>query len=790
MRLKDLRWHILISVILIISYVALAIGYYFTVRSAAVISLQDVTKEVIAQEKELAETTINSYYNRFLLGEFEGLVTDFNKAGYEDKMKGQSWILEQPMEMITGNKDSELCVFFYHPDAGEGLPQAGYIPLKTILQYTDQKLLLFNSSAGIKYNQLTEHPVSDMAELLKDENFLIHFEEDFNDQVYTKIYNINGEEGVLAIDSFHNFYFSIFVPVRTAIFSVQWVLVQAITFFVVGVVILCIVLVIFILGCQKAAVLLKVDRHSVENTHSLVIRAKRDGTIIFTNIAFKKLFLLKKITDLNNFIEIESGEPIFKHFKDKKTIQCSYNIDDLSKYLQLTPIGVHSTYYLVGNDITEEYLRIKELERLNGKNEYTGCDNNFALNNMYSTIISHAEKDLAFIEFIIYKYAEIISLFGNENYQILLKELLTILKVQFEGLQIYQIRDERFIVIMPNDKIEEVIKQVDRTLDILKKPIIIHSNNIYVELKAVICNLAKDSLNEITLTELYRRIELAYMSVAEFSAKNIAIYDPVMEGVISARMQMERDLKDAIERKEFLQYLQPQYDVVSNKIVGFESLIRWNNPKYLQKSPQAFIELAEQKGYILDISRFVIDNTFRLAKQLEEFNVTISMNLSPIQIIQVGFVTDLIDKFKEYELKQGSIALEITETFLMENFSLVNEKLKVLKSEGFKIHLDDFGTGYSSLAYLKDLPVDTIKIDYQFTKHVDTNKVSYSIVSCISTLTKELGLDVIVEGVETKSQQDVIKKLGCRIIQGYLIGRPMPYESALVLIEDINNKKK
>ena len=157
-------------------------------------------------------------------------------------------------------------------------------------------------------------------------------------------------------------------------------------------------------------------------------------------------------------------------------------------------------------------------------------------------------------------------------------------------------------------------------------------------------------------------------------------------------------------------------------------------------------------------------------------------------LLQVGFVNELKTKFNEYGLKPGSIALEITETFLMENFSLVNEKLKVLKKEGFQIHLDDFGTGYSSMAYLKDLPVDTIKIDYQFTKYVDTNKVSYSIVSCISTLAHELGLDVIVEGVETKSQQDVVKKLGCRIIQGFVIGKAMPIEEAEKLLIEINEK--
>ena len=183
------------------------------------------------------------------------------------------------------------------------------------------------------------------------------------------------------------------------------------------------------------------------------------------------------------------------------------------------------------------------------------------------------------------------------------------------------------------------------------------------------------------------------------------------------------------------------------------------------------------------MARIIINNTFELAKKLEKYDVSISLNLSPIQIIQAGFVSDLINKFEEYELKEGSIALEITETFLMRNFALVNEKLKILKRAGFKIHLDDFCTGYSSMKYLKDLPVDSIKIDQEFVKYVNTNKVNKSIVSCITTLAKELNLEVIAEGVENTSQRDAIKKIGCRIIQGFLIGKAMTYEQAVELLE-------
>lgn len=788
MRLRDLRWHILAAVILLCSYAALVVGFYLPIRAKAITSLQTVTEEIVQQDVSVVSDTINSYYKRFSIGDFTNIHTEFDKTGYASLMDGKSILIAESSHILKNN-DASLAVFFYNSEVSSDEYCGGYIYLEDILSNFDQKFIVFNSSNGIKYNQITEQNYGTMNLLLNDDSFASHFSENFKvGEPYSKIYTVEKEEGVLAVVSYLDYYIGVFYPLNTIIFSVQWALTQAITFFIVGVVIIALILVIIILGCRKAAVILRVDRHSVENAHSLIIRVKKDGTIIFTNLAFKKLCNLKKLPDLNDFKEVHSKEPIFKYFKEKKTIQCFYESEAGTKYFQFTPIGVVSTFYLVGSDITEEFIRIQELEALNGKNEYTGCDNNFALSNLYPSIMAQANSDLAFVEFSIYKYLDIISLFGNDNFQILLNELLSILKVQFEGNSIYQIRDERFMIIVPNQNVKDVVELCNKTILLLKKPVLVRRNNIYVNLKCVICNLIQEEQEGVTLQEVKRRIELAYHTIVGFAEKDVALYDSAMEGVISARMQLEEDLKLAIEQQQFLQYLQPQFDLHKNKIVGFESLIRWNDPKYMDKSPQEFIELAEHKGYILDISKFVINNTFALAKRLEKYDITISMNLSPIQIIQVGFVNELKSKFDEYQLKPGSIALEITETFLMENFSLVNEKLKVLKKEGFQIHLDDFGTGYSSMVYLKDLPVDAIKIDYQFTKYVDTNKVNYSIVSCISTLAKELGLDVIVEGVETKSQQDVVKKLGCRIIQGFSIGKAMPIEEAEKMLNKMNEK--
>ncbi len=784
MRLRDLRWYLLACIILVISYLAIAFCFYLPVRAKAIQSMETLSLEAAGSDVAILNNEISAYYEQFENQNFTGIETDFNKSSYYNKME------EQKIKIATGNEffdngDTQLYVFFCRYDTEDESILGGSIPLERLLSFSEFKTVVFTSSLTIKHNTITSEPIGTLSRLLDDESFAsAELTED-----YAKVYRIAGEEGIFAVQSFYEYYYGVFIPLESAFYSVQWVLVQALIFFGVGVLILIALLVIIILGVRKASVLLRVDRHSVQTNHAIILRVKKDGKLIYANPTFKRLFDLKQIPDVNELKEVHTEEPIFKYFKTKKTIECFYRNQETVKYFQLTPIGVLSTYYLVGSDITEQYERIQSLEMLNGKNEHTGCDNNFALTNLFPTLTATAQTDLAFVEFQVDKWYDVLSLFGNETYYLMLQELLAILKNQFEDSPIYQTRDEIFLVLVPNVDVEDVLVNVRKIEEILRKPFLVKSNHIYVHCKMSVVNVVKSEMSQITLDEVKKRLEIAYNNGLELK-KDIIVYNDAMAGVLTQTAQMEEDLKIAIEKEEFEMYLQPQYDIVANKIVGFEALIRWNHPKYLKKSPQAFIELAEQRGYILDISKFVLKESLRIAKQLEDYHITISMNLSPVQILQVGFVNDLIEQFNRNHLKPGSVALEITETFLVENFTLVNEKLKLLKNAGFSIHLDDFCTGYSSMTYLTELPADTIKIDYSFTKYVDTNQVNHSIVSCICTLAKELNLNVICEGVETQAQQEVIRKLGCRVIQGYLISRPIPYAEALKLLEEKNGGKK
>jgi EAL domain-containing protein (putative c-di-GMP-specific phosphodiesterase class I) len=196
--------------------------------------------------------------------------------------------------------------------------------------------------------------------------------------------------------------------------------------------------------------------------------------------------------------------------------------------------------------------------------------------------------------------------------------------------------------------------------------------------------------------------------------------------------------------------------------------------------------MAEKNNMIIDIGRIALHETFQIAKELEKYVVHISVNISPVQMLQAGFVNEVIAIFEQYELKKGSISLEITETFLIGSFDLVITKLKILQKYGFGIYLDDFGTGYSSLQYLRDLPINTIKIDRAFVINLETDAHSRAIVNMISNLAKNIGLMVVAEGIETDKQNQIAFKSGCNLIQGYLISPPVFKNDAIKLINDYN----
>ncbi len=277
--------------------------------------------------------------------------------------------------------------------------------------------------------------------------------------------------------------------------------------------------------------------------------------------------------------------------------------------------------------------------------------------------------------------------------------------------------------------------------------------------------------------ETIKNADLALSEAKRLGSGAIRMFNPEMQRTINRRLHLEAALRRAIDERQLELYLQPQVDHAS-KVTGGELLLRWQDDEFGQVPPNEFIPVAESSGLIVPLGNWVIEQACALLQQwstepqLKELQVAI--NISPRQFRLPSFVDYVASCLQRYAVPPGRLELEITENMLIENMDLTIERMSKLGQLGVRFSLDDFGTGYASLAYLKRLPIYQLKIDQSFVGDVLTDVNDAVIVETIVGLGDNLGLEVVAEGVETASQEQVLRELGCRKFQGFLYGRPQP----------------
>ena len=243
------------------------------------------------------------------------------------------------------------------------------------------------------------------------------------------------------------------------------------------------------------------------------------------------------------------------------------------------------------------------------------------------------------------------------------------------------------------------------------------------------------------------------------------------------RLSLESELRQAVERDEFLVRFQPQVTIDSRELCGAEALVRWQHPERSLVDPAGFITVAEQTGLISAIGEIVLRKACQQGMDWIRAGLNcprISVNVSPRQFYQRDFVGTVVNILMQTGFDPKLLELEITESVAMQKSDRSIRLLKKLRDMGITIAIDDFGTGQSSLSYLKNFPVDTVKIDKSFVSGVTTRPNDQSIVTAVLLLANQLGLRTIAEGVETEEQCTFLKKRGCAQLQGYLISRPLP----------------
>ncbi len=342
---------------------------------------------------------------------------------------------------------------------------------------------------------------------------------------------------------------------------------------------------------------------------------------------------------------------------------------------------------------------------------------------------------------------------------------------------IARIGGDEFVVLLTDlNQPEDARHVAQKVLETLSEPVTIDSHELRVTPSIGICVYPHDGEDVETLM---RNADTAMYHAKLMGRNNYQFFAQAMNDVAQQRLLMENDLRHALERGELTLHYQPQLDLGSNAIVGFEALIRWTHPQRGMIPPSQFIPVAEETGLIISIGEWVLRRACSQAHAWHEAGypqLQVSVNCSAQQFQREGFVETVGHILRETGLPAARLDLEITESVIIERSEEVIARFQALDDMGVRISIDDFGTGYSSLSYLKRFAIHQLKIDQSFVRDISSDPDDAAIVSAIIAIARTLGLEVVAEGVETVEQLTFLKALGCARVQGYYFSRPVPAE--------------
>lgn len=434
--------------------------------------------------------------------------------------------------------------------------------------------------------------------------------------------------------------------------------------------------------------------------------------------------------------------------------------------------------YGVARDVTER----KEAERLISYQAYhdllTGLPNRSLLADHFELALAQARRSdgqaaLMFID--LNRFKMVNDTLGHATGDDLLRAVAARFRECVRaGDTLARIGGDEFVLLLPQVIDREEIESVARKLlEKLREPIDLSAEEVFVSASIGIALFPDDGEE---LGQLMRKADIAMYAAKARNDGGYELFNSSMDAALAGHLSLDSGLRRAVEEDQFVVHFQPQYDTQRGHIVGAEALIRWQHPLRGLLPPDEFIPHAEETGLILRIGEWVIDracHTLAGWRGVGRDNFRLSINVSAPELEQDGFVDNLIGCLARYNLPGDSLEIEITENALARNLESVGTKLRRLAANGVTIAIDDFGTGYSSLSYLHKLPINTLKIDRSFVNALAVDSRPRAIIRGITSIAEGLGVRVIVEGVETERQRDLLLDLGCVTMQGFFFSRPV-----------------
>jgi predicted signal transduction protein with EAL and GGDEF domain len=342
---------------------------------------------------------------------------------------------------------------------------------------------------------------------------------------------------------------------------------------------------------------------------------------------------------------------------------------------------------------------------------------------------------------------------------------------------------DEFVVVVPGLRTPEFsIEIAHGLLRTLAEPMTVDSQEL---ITSASIGIAVFPDHGVETEDVLRAAISAKCRVKQQGGSGCRLYSKDMDFNAREHMMMVKNLRQALAREELRVYYQPQIDPTSGLITGVEALLRWRHPELGLVPPMRFIPLAEETGLIVEIGEWVLEEAVRQAAkwQRAEQPLRVSVNLSARQAQQIG-LPELVSRVLESSgLPPELLEMELTESAFMARGGELQHNLEALKSLGVRLAVDDFGTGYSSLAYLRNFPLDVLKVDRSFVRGLEVEEVDIAIVRAVVELAHALGLEVVAEGVETTGQRRLLTELFCDTLQGYLFSPPVPPEELANLLD-------
>jgi diguanylate cyclase (GGDEF)-like protein len=458
-----------------------------------------------------------------------------------------------------------------------------------------------------------------------------------------------------------------------------------------------------------------------------------------------------------------------------------------------TPDSVITNYVGTFGDITASKAAADKIENLAFYDFLTGLPNRRLLLDRLNHAIetsSRSGKEGAVLYLDLDDFRTINDTLGHDVGDQLIKQVANRLSTCIrKGDTIARMGGDEFVVVLEELSLKyiEAAGQAEgigqKILSALNQPYQLGSHEIH-NTASIGATLFHDG--QRTIDDVLKQADIA-MYQAKKSGRNVMrFFDQQMQVSINARAVMEEELRKAISSNQLELYYQIQMDNQFH-VLGAEGLIRWIHPVRGIVPPDQFIPLAEENGLILPIGQWVLERACERLKAWKAHTSTralvLSINISSKQFLQENFVEVVLATIRRYGIVPRLLKFELTESMLLESIEETITKMAILKLEGIQFSLDDFGTGYSSLQYLKRLPLDQLKIDQSFVRHIDTDGSDQAIVRTIIAMASSLDLGVIAEGVETELQRKCLEEKGCNNFQGFLFSRPVPINEFEVLLK-------